>query len=98
MFQTGQRWSSDKYLCVLDRFEWFIHPRDNESLQFPRSHWLLNNKNCKKKNIIYIYIHMYIYVDDIFFFYNFCCSAASARSISAIFQRLGENMLPTGGQ
>ena len=42
-------------ICVLDRFAWFIHPRDNESLQFPRS-------------------------------------------ISAIFQRLGENMLPTGGQ
>ena len=36
MFQTGQRWSSDK-ICVLDRFAWFIHPRDNESLQFPRS-------------------------------------------------------------
>ena len=42
-------------ICVLDRFAWFIHPRDNESLQFPRS-------------------------------------------ISAIFQRLGGNMLPTGGQ
>ena len=24
-------------ICVLDRFAWFIHPRDNESLQFPRS-------------------------------------------------------------
>ena len=42
-------------ICVLDRFASFIHPKDNESLQFPRS-------------------------------------------ISAIFQRLGENMLPTGGQ
>ena len=24
-------------LCVSDRFAWSIHPRDNESLQFPQS-------------------------------------------------------------
>ena len=34
MFQNGQRWSSDKNMC---RFGWSIHPKDNESLQFPGS-------------------------------------------------------------